>query len=138
MIEEVVMSTSSTNLRTHGSLGFAGILAIMLGGFNIVEGFFALLNDKYVTLAAGTFYVFDRTGWGWLHIILGLILLLVGFGVLSGQTWARVSGIILCVIAAILQMLYLPIYPFWALINIALLVYVIYSLTASPSYEDGS
>ena len=137
MIEEAGMSTSSTTMRTHGSLGFAGTLAILLGGFNIVEGFFALINDKYVALAAsGQFYVMDRTGWGWVHIVLGAILLFVGFGILSRQTWARVVGIILSVLAAIIQMLYLPIYPFWALINIALFVFVIYSLTASPRHDD--
>jgi hypothetical protein len=127
------MTTVGTTERaTSGNYTFAGMLAIMLGGFNIVEGFFALLNDKYVGLANGQFYVFDRTGWGWLHIILGVIMLFVGFGILSAQTWARVAGIILAIIAAIVQMLYLPIFPFWALINIALLVFVIYSLTASP------
>jgi hypothetical protein len=107
------------------------MLAIMLGGFNIIEGFFALFNDRYVALAGGQFYVMDRTGWGWAHIILGVVLLVVGYGILSGKTWARITGIILSVFAGLVQMLYLPIYPFWALINIALLVVVIYSLTTS-------
>jgi hypothetical protein len=127
------MSTNAYERSAQGWLGFAGILAIMLGGFNIVEGFFALLNDKYVGLANGQFYVFDRTGWGWIHIILGAILLIVGFGIMADQTWARVAGIILSVLAAILQMVYLPIYPFWALINIGLFVFVIYCLTARQS-----
>jgi hypothetical protein len=121
-----------------GPMGFAGTLAIVLGGFNILEGILALFNDKYVTLAAnGQFYLFDRTGWGWIHILLGLVMLGVGFGILSGQTWARVVGVVLAVIAALIQMLYLPIYPFWALINIALIVFVIYALTLSPSRTSG-
>lgn len=122
------MSGTTSVRATSGGQGFAGVLAILLGGFNVVEGFFAIFNDKYVTLAAGHFYVFDRTGWGWIHVILGLVLLLVGFGILSNQTWARVAGIVLAIIAAIIQMLYLPIYPFWALINIGLLVVVMYAL----------
>jgi hypothetical protein len=133
LIKEAAMSTASAPERTtSGTYGFAGILAIMLGAFNIIEGFFALVNDKYVGLANGQFYVFDRTGWGWIHMILGVILLIVGFGILSAKTWARVFGIIFAVTAALIQMIYLPIYPFWALINIALLVYVIYALTTSP------
>lgn len=128
------MSTTSMSTRSmSGGLGFAGILAIMLGGFNILEGFFALFNDKYVGLASGGFYIGDRTGWGWVHIVLGVILLAVGFGILSDQTWARIVGIILAVIAAMIQMLYLPIYPLWSLINIALLVYVVYALVNAPS-----
>jgi hypothetical protein len=124
-------ATTSSTRTTDGPLGFAGVLFLMLGGFNIVEGFFALINDTYVTLAAGQFYVFDRTGWGWIHILLGAILVAAGFGLLAGQTWARVVGIVIAVLAAIVQMLYLPIYPFWSLINIALLVFVIWALTTS-------
>jgi hypothetical protein len=125
-------TTATSSTRTaDGPMGFAGVLFIMLGGFNIIEGFFALINDKYVTLAAGTFYVFDRTGWGWIHILLGAILIAVGFGLLAQQTWSRIVGIIIAVFAALVQMLYLPIYPFWALINIGLLVFVIWSLTTS-------
>ncbi len=127
--------TTATGTRmggtATGSYSFAGMLALMLGGFNIIEGFFALLNDRYIALADGEFYVLDRTGWGWTHIILGLVLLGVGFGLLNGQPWARMVGIALAVLAAIVQMIYLPIYPFWALINIALFVVVIWSL-ASP------
>jgi hypothetical protein len=130
------MSTTAYTRTAGSNWGFAGILAIMLGGFNIIEGFFALVNDKYVSYAAGDFYLFDRTGWGWVHIILGVILLAVGFGLLSAQTWARVAGIILSVIAAMLQMIYLPIYPFWAIINIALFVFVIYCLSTAPSRQD--
>lgn len=131
------MSTVSTPERmTSGFLGFAGVLAIMLGGFNIIEGFFALFNDRYIRLANGQFYVFDRTGWGWIHIILGIIMLIVGFGILSAKTWARVAGVILAVLAGIVQMLYLPIYPFWSIMNIAIIVFVIYALTAPPHTAD--
>lgn len=128
-------TASGTPVRTTGNFGFAGMLFIMLGGFNIIEGFFALLNDRYVALADGEFYVMDRTGWGWAHIILGLILIIVGYGVMSGQGWARMAGIALAILAALIQMLYLPMYPFWALINIALLVVVIWSLSSSRGLD---
>jgi hypothetical protein len=132
------MTSSSTWARSTGSAsGFAGVLAIMLGGFNVIEGFFALFNDKYVALANGQFYVLDRTGWGWAHIILGLILGVVGFAIMAGQGWARVTGIVIAVLAGIVQMLYVPMYPFWSLINIGILVLVIYSLTKSSDSPAG-
>jgi hypothetical protein len=111
------------------------MLAIMLGGFNIIEGFFALLNDRYIALADGQFYVMNRTGWGWAHILLGLVLIIVGYGILTGRAWARITGLALAILAAFVQMLYLPMYPFWALINIGLLVVVIWTLSSSRGLE---
>jgi hypothetical protein len=108
----------------------------MVGGFNILEGFFALLSDKYLAQAVGEFYVFDRSTWVWIHIVLGLILLAIGFGLLSAKTWARVSAIAIAVLSCFVQMMYLPIYPFWTLVNIAILVVVIWTLMSAPDVEQ--
>jgi hypothetical protein len=128
------MSTVTTRAERVGSgwLLFAGLLILLLGLFNAIEGLFAIFNDKYVSLAGGSIYIFDSTGWGWLHLLLGLIQIAVGAGILAGQAWARGAGIGLAVATALIQMIYLPIFPWWSLINIALCVLVIYALVVPP------
>src|SRR5687768_537111 len=75
-----------------GWLGFAGILILLLGVMNALEGIVALANDKYRAFIGGSFYLFDLTWWGWIHLILGLLMIAVGIGVLAGQEWARAVG----------------------------------------------
>ena len=76
---------------------------------------------------------FDATQWGWIHLLLGLVVLFAGFAVMSGQTWARVIGVILAVVSALSNFAFIPYYPFWSLTIIALDVFVIWALTAHGS-----
>jgi hypothetical protein len=70
-------------------------------------------------------------GWaGWIHMILGVIVALAGFGLLAGRTWARAVGITLAVLSAIANFMFIPYHPFWALLVIALDVFVIWALAA--------
>lgn len=131
------MSTVAKATERIGSgwLSFAGLLILLLGVFNVVEGIFAIANDRYAayaTSSAGQLYLFNLHGWGWLHLILGLVLIAVGAGIMGGHEWARGAGIGLAGATALIQMLYLPVYPFWSLINIGLCVLVIYALVVPP------
>jgi uncharacterized membrane protein (DUF2068 family) len=72
--------------------------------------------------------VFNLTTWGWVHIIGGLILVLVGIGLWSGQGWARVFGVIAAALNALVQLTIMPSYPFWATLMIALNMVVIYAI----------
>ncbi len=124
--DRVERSTSS------GWLGFAGLLVLLLGVMNALEGIVALANDKYGAFIGGSFYVFDLTGWGWIHLVLGLLMIATGIGILAGQEWARGIGIGLAAAAAVIQMLYLTSAPLWSLINIGICVLVIYALVVPP------
>lgn len=68
------------------------------------------------------------TGWGWIHLILGIIVAIAGFALITGQLWARVVGIILAALSVIANFLWLPYYPVWAVIAIALAIGVIWGL----------
>ncbi|GAB4047132.1 MULTISPECIES: DUF7144 family membrane protein [Catellatospora] len=131
------MSTVAKATERIGSgwLSFAGLLILLLGVFNVVEGIFAIANDRYAAYATSTqgeLYLFNLHTWGWLHVLLGAVLIAVGAGIWSGKEWARGAGIGLAGATALLQMLYLPVYPFWSLINIALCILVIYALVVPP------
>jgi hypothetical protein len=128
----------TTRATSSGWLGFAGLLILLLGVINSLEGIVALANDKYRAFINGTFYLFNLTWWGWIHLILGLLMIAVGIGILAGQTWARAIGVGLAAILGIVQMLYLTSAPLWSLINIGLCVLIIYALVVPPRGAIGN
>ncbi|MEV0902273.1 hypothetical protein [Actinoplanes sp. NPDC049802] len=114
-----------------GMVVFAGVMLLMLGSFQAIEGLVALLRDEfYLTTSSGLVVPVDFDTYGWTHIVIGLIAVGTGLGILAGQTWARVVGIIVAVLSALANLAFLPAYPVWCSIVIALDVLVIYALTA--------
>lgn len=111
-----------------GWVWYAAIMLMIVGAFNIVQGIVALANDTFRVGVSGGLLVVDLTTWGWVHIILGLVVLAAGIGLWSGQTWARVLGVIFAALNALFQLTIMPVYPFWALVMIALNMVVIYAL----------
>jgi hypothetical protein len=108
---------------------FAGTLLVMLGIFQVIEGLVALFKDDYYLVTSeGMPINVDFTAWGWTQIVIGAIAIVVGLGVLRGQTWARVGGIILAVVSAVVNLAFVPAYPIWATIIIAVDVLVIWAL----------
>ncbi|MER5931338.1 hypothetical protein [Streptomyces sp. NPDC002054] len=124
------------NAWAVGGTLFAGVLLTVMGVFSIFEGIAALANDE-VYLRVGD-YVFkaDLTTWGWIHLILGILALVVGFAILKGASWGRIAGIVLAALSAIAHFLWLPYQPVWALIAIAIAVFIIWALcTNNPDQE---
>ena len=68
-----------------GWIGFAGIVMLIIGAIDFFQGLIALLEDEYFVLTGSGFLVFDLTGWGWLLLIWGSLLVLAGLGLLAGQ-----------------------------------------------------
>ncbi|GIE98471.1 DUF7144 family membrane protein [Paractinoplanes rishiriensis] len=112
-----------------GFVVFAGVMLMMLGGFQAIEGLVAIFRDDYYLVTRdGLLLTMDLSAWGWTHLIIGLIAVGTGIGVLLGQTWARVVGIIIAVVSALANLAFLPAYPIWCTIIIAMDVLVIYAL----------
>jgi len=107
---------------------FAGSLMMIVGVWQALEGIGALVHDKVYVATPDYIYSFDLTGWGWVHLLLGILIAGAGFGVLRGQTWARVTGIVLASLSLILNFVFIPYYPIWSLLIIALDVAVIWAL----------
>lgn len=113
-----------------GMIIFGGIMMLMMGAFQIIEGLVALFNDEYYFVTRnGLIVSLDYTAWGWTHLIIGLIAVGAGIGVLLGQMWARVVGIIIALVSAVANIAFLSAYPVWSTIVIATDVLVIYALT---------
>jgi hypothetical protein len=107
---------------------FAGSMMILAGAFQAIQGVSALFNDEIFLAVQDYVFKFDITAWGWIHLGLGIIVLLAGFGVVAGMLAARIIGITLACISAVVNFLAIPYYPFWALAIIAIDVFVIWAL----------
>ena len=113
-----------------GFILFAGLMMIMAGIFQAFAGLVALFENEFYVATRNYLFQFDATTWGWIHLLLGLLVAFAGYGLLSGRTWARVVAITLAVLSAIANFLWLPYYPFWALLIIAVDIFVIWAVVA--------
>jgi hypothetical protein len=111
-----------------GFAQFGAVIMIVVGAYQAVTGVVALLRGEFFVATRNYVFQLDTTTWGWIHIVLGAVVVLAGCGVLARQTWAVVVGIVLCAISAVTNFAFLPYYPFWSLVIIALDVLVIWAL----------
>ena len=113
-----------------GWTAFAGFMMIMMGGWWIIGGIVAILNNQFYVVTQNWIFQFDVTTWGWVHLIIGIVILLGGFSLFSGAVWARTVGVILALVAGLAAFAWLPYYPIWAVLYIAMSVGVVWALTA--------
>ena len=107
---------------------FAGVILIVVGVFQFFQGLAAIVRGSFYVVAPNNIYEFSVSGWGWIHLVLGIVLAVTGYFILSGQPWARAVGIGVAALSALANFLFIPYYPLWALILIALDVAVIWAL----------
>ena len=108
---------------------FASILLIMIGVFQAISGLVAIVNDTFYVVGQEWIFKFDIRTWGWVHLLIGLVVALAGFFLFRGAMWARVVGIVVAAIAAIANFAWLPWYPLWSVIIITVSVFVIWALS---------
>jgi hypothetical protein len=113
-----------------GFILFAGLMMIMVGIWQALQGLIAIFENEFYVATRNYLFQFDATTWGWIHLILGLLVAFAGYGLLSGRTWARVVAITVAVLSAITNFLWLPYYPFWALLIIAVDIFIIWAVAA--------
>ena len=113
-----------------GWAGFAGVMLVMIGVFDMIQGLVALFNDEFYVITQEWVFEFDVTAWGWIQLILGVILIASGIGIFSGNVAARTVGVIIAAVAAIANFAWLPYYPVWSFIVIAICISIIWALTA--------
>ncbi|HEY1347850.1 MAG TPA: hypothetical protein VGF54_22895 [Streptosporangiaceae bacterium] len=124
-----------TEGRGWGLVTFASILLALVGCFNLMYGIAAVANSDVFTASAH--YVFGSLhSWGWATLIVGVLQLLAAAAVLMGNQLARWFGVAVLGLNAIAMMFFIPAYPFWALVIIALDVVAIYGLCAYGSPEN--
>ena len=113
-----------------GFILFAAIIMMMSGIFQALQGLVGIFENEFYVATRNYVFQFDATVWGWIHLLVGLIVGFAGWGLLSGQTWARAVAITVALISAIANFLFLPYYPFWAVLIITLDVFVLWAVCA--------
>jgi vacuolar-type H+-ATPase subunit I/STV1 len=113
-----------------GWIGFAATMAVLIGFFHAMAGLVGIFKDEYYAVAKRDLIVsVDYTAWGWAHLAFGVLAIAVGFGMASGQMWARVVGVIFAVLSAVVNLAFLNASPVWSTTLIAFDVLVIWALT---------
>ena len=113
-----------------GWIMFASVMLILVGTFQAIAGLVALFNDDYYLVTRNDLVIsLDYTTWGWVHLLLGIVLVAAGLGLAVGQMWARVVGILVALLSAVVNIAFLAAYPVWSTIMIAIDVLVIWALT---------
>jgi hypothetical protein len=113
-----------------GWTGFAAVMMILIGAFHAIAGLSGIIKDDFYAVTPNYLLKFDVTTWGWIHLIGGIIILLAGFSLFRGAVWARTIGVILAAISALVSFAWIPLYPIWSIIFIAIDVTIIWALTA--------
>jgi hypothetical protein len=113
-----------------GFILFAALMMIMSGVFQAFSGLVALFENEFYVATRNYLFQLDATTWGWVHLLLGIVVAMAGFAVMAGRTWGRVVGITLALVSAVANFAFIPYYPFWSMTVIALDIFVIWALAA--------
>ncbi len=115
-----------------GWVRFGAVMMTVIGVFAIIEGLLALLRPTTYLTVNGTVLALDLGTWGWVHLVLGVLLAVTGTSLLrDAPAWSRGLGVLLVALSTIVQFAWLPAYPIWSILMIALAVMVIYALVAT-------
>lgn len=109
---------------------FAGVMMLMVGTLHAIQGLVALFNDEFLVIGQKYLFKFDITTWGWIHLILGIVVALAGVALFRAATWARVAAVLVACVSLVANFVWLPYYPLWSLTVIALDVFIIWAVTA--------
>ncbi|MEU5823029.1 hypothetical protein [Streptomyces sp. NPDC047803] len=134
-----MVGTGSAAQTTHGTNGshhpfrtgwtaFAAVLMIFGGAMAIFQGISAIAKDDVFVATRNYVFQFNLTGWGWIHLILGIVIVIAGCALFTGAFWARVIGVLLAGLGALANFAWLPHYPLWSIVLIAIDVFIIWAL----------
>ena len=112
-----------------GAVLFAASMMLLIGAFQAIAGLVAIIDDDFYVVAPHYTYNLDTTGWGWIHLIVGVVVFLGGVALFSRKPWAGYLAIGLAIISAVANFFFIPYYPFWAIVVIALDIFVIWGLS---------
>jgi hypothetical protein len=125
-----VSESRTTSAWAVGWIFFAAAMMIMVGIFHAIAGLVAIFDDEFYVATRNYVFQFDATQWGWIHLILGIVVALSGGYLITGSVVARTVGVLMAILSAIAGFAWLPYYPVWGIVIIAIAVSVIWALTA--------
>lgn len=127
------MATNNNVSNWTGWIFFGGFMMIIVGVFQGIAGFTALLKPTWYVETSSHLLVFNYTAWGWIDLAIGLLVLLAGFSLLHGSLWARFVAVILAGLSMLGALVDITAYPIWSIIIITIDILVIYAVTVHGS-----
>jgi len=122
--------------RRSGWVTFAGCMMILVGSFQAVAGLVAIFDSRLYVVGANNLWVLDYRQWGWVHLILGLIIALSSVSLFAGRLWGRIVAITLATLSAIANFGFIWAYPFWSIMMIIIDVFIIYGVAMHGGNTD--
>lgn len=122
-------ASSKEMVWADGGTIFAAVLLTTVGVFQALEGISAIAKDEVFLNTPDYVFNIDLTAWGWVHLLLGVVAVVVGLSILYGQGWAMIAGIVIAMVSALANFMFMPYYPLWALVLIAFDLFIIWSLS---------
>ena len=119
-----------------GGAIFAGVLMIIVGVFQVISGLSAISTDDIFVKSENYIFNLDVSTWGWIHLLLGILVIFAGWAIIAGRVWGGLVGIAMATLVAIANFVWIPYYPFWSILAIALSVWVIWALTRPGVYRE--
>lgn len=119
--------------KSGWAIGFTMFAAVMLtigGSFQIIAGLAGIFENEFYVTTPGYFLELDVSAWGWIHLIWGALVLIGGLGLLAGSLWGRTLGVIAAAGSMLVNFAFIPFYPIWSIVVIALDIAIIWALTA--------
>ncbi|MEU7628821.1 hypothetical protein AB0C34_02395 [Nocardia sp. NPDC049220] len=132
-------------MTSHGPIGtrpllsdmtiFAGVLILVAGVLHVLTAIAAIAGRDIFVVTEDQVFLVDVTAWGWIHLVLAVLMVSAGVGIVTGKTWGYLAGIVLAALSIVDNFLFASIYPFWALVLIAVDVLVIWALARQLAAE---
>lgn len=120
-----------------GGATFAACMILIIGFFQVISALTAIFDDDFFVVTRNYTFDLDTTAWGWIHLIIGIVLLGTAWGLFTRAQWAGILAIFIVSLSAIANFFFIPYYPFWSILVIALDVWVIWAITR-PGVLRGS
>lgn len=123
-------STTSAAVAAGGTVGAAAVV-LVVGVLGVLQGLAAIISGPTFVIGFEYVYRIDASGWGWIHLILGAGAIAIGIGLLTGRTWAAVAAIAIAGLSIVINFMWLPYYPWWSIVVIALDVFIIWAVSVA-------
>jgi hypothetical protein len=115
---------------------FAAVMMMLTGIYQAIAGLAAIFGGTFYVVTSGYLASVDVTAWGWVLLVIGIVVAAAGFSLMAGRLWARIVGITAASVSAIANFLFIPYYPFWAMVTLVMDIWVIWALARYTRVPD--
>lgn len=129
MSQSIRASDTKQAVAAGGTIGAAALLAVV-GVLAVLQGFAAILRGPTFVIGFEYVYRVDPNGWGWIHLLLGVAAIAVAIGLFARQRWAAVAAIVVAGLSIVINFMWLPYYPWWSIIVIAIDIFIIWAVSS--------